>query len=164
MKRVLFTFVFLSALITGCKSPIEEEKTANGKDNWLKGNDFEKFDVVAKQLRGFDMTMVETGYRYQELYWAGKDQNWEYANYQIQKIKKTIANGLQRRPKRGESAQHFLNVSLPEIERVINTKDTLNFNNSFRTLTNACNNCHTKENVSFFAVKTPIYRPSPIRK
>ena len=42
--------------------------------------------------------MVETGYRYQELYWAGQDENWEYADYQLEKIKIAIENGLDADP------------------------------------------------------------------
>lgn len=139
----------------------EDKPSAQGE--WIVGEEKEKITTIETQFRGFDMTMVETGYRYQELYWAGQDENWEYAQYQIQKIRKTINNGLQRRPKRSESAQHFLDVSLPEMERAIDLKDTVEFDNSFNLFTNACNNCHAKEQVPFFSVQTPTIRQSPIR-
>jgi hypothetical protein len=45
----------------------------------LTGSDEDKFDHVARQLRGFDMAMMEVGYRYTELFWAGQDKNWDYA-------------------------------------------------------------------------------------
>ena len=41
--------------------------SASGEGGWLAGTVDAKFDTVAKQLRGFDMAMVETGYRYNEL-------------------------------------------------------------------------------------------------
>jgi len=50
------------------------------------GTEQEKINTIEKQFRGFDNAMVETGYRYQELYWAGQDENWEYADYQLEKI------------------------------------------------------------------------------
>jgi hypothetical protein len=50
-----------------------ENGTAHG--NWIKGTQAEQIKTVEKQFRGFDHAMVETGYRYQELYWAGQDQN-----------------------------------------------------------------------------------------
>jgi len=62
-----------------------DKNKSSGPDGWLKGDESQKFETIAKQLRGFDMAMVETGYRYQELYWAGKDENWEYASYQVEK-------------------------------------------------------------------------------
>lgn len=57
-----------------------------GEAGWLsQGSVEERFAVVASQLRGFDVAMVEVGYRYGELYWAGRDGNWEFAAYQIEK-------------------------------------------------------------------------------
>jgi hypothetical protein len=139
-----------------------EKETAQG--DWIKGTETEQIKTIEKQFRGFDNAMVETGYRYQELYWAGQDQNWEYANYQIEKIKIAIENGLERRPKRAKSAGHFLNYVLPEMKKNIESKDTVIFNKGFQTLTINCNSCHAMEKVPFFTVKIPIDRQSPIRK
>jgi CRISPR/Cas system CSM-associated protein Csm2 small subunit len=108
--------------------------------------------------------MVETGYRYQELYWAGQDQNWEYAEYQLEKIKIAIANGLERRPKRAKSAQHFLTYVLPEMKKSLEKKDTKIFNKNFKTLTLNCNSWHAMEKVPFFSVQIPTDRQSPIKK
>jgi hypothetical protein len=83
-------------------------------DSWIRGDIDQRFAIVAKQLRGFDAAMVETGYRYGELYWAGEDRNWEYAAYQLEKIETAIANGLERRPKRAASAARLT----PALERV----------------------------------------------
>ena len=164
MRIYIYLIVSTLFLGYGCTEPSQHEEFDSGKDGWLKGSTADKMNTVANQLRGFDMAMVETGYRYQEVYWAGKDQNWEYALYQIQKIKKTIENGLVRRPKRSESAQSFLEVALPDMEKAINKKDSVNFIESFDLFTNACNTCHAKEEVSFFTVKKPGNRQSPIRR
>ena len=142
----------------------------NGKDkpagqgDWIKGNEEEKIKTIEKQFRGFDNAMMETGYRYQELYWAGQDENWEYANYQLEKIKIAIENGLERRPKRAQSAGHFLKQVLPEMLQSVMQKDIVSFNHNFQLLTVACNSCHAMEKVSFFSIKTPVERQSPVRK
>jgi hypothetical protein len=131
---------------------------------WITGTEVEKLKKIEKQFRGFDNAMVETGYRYQELYWAGQDQNWEYANYQLEKIKLAIENGLERRPKRAKSAEYFLNHSLPEIKKTIHNEDLTTFNKEFQTMTTNCNNCHAMEKMSYFTVKKPTNRQSPISK
>jgi hypothetical protein len=82
-----------------------QEQNAQGK--WINGTEQEKLETIENQFRGFDMAIIETGYRYQELYWAGQDENWDYADYQIEKIRKAIENGLERRPKRAKSSEHF---------------------------------------------------------
>lgn len=130
---------------------------------WIKGTTQEQVNIIEQQFRGFDMAMVETGYRYQELYWAGKDTNWAYAAYQVEKIRKAITNGLARRPKRAASAQYFLTRALPQMQTAINQKDTALFEESITHLTQSCNGCHTMEQVPFFKVETPEYKPSPIR-
>lgn len=136
--------------------------TAQG--SWIKGSEGEKINKIEKQFRGFDQAMVETGYRYQELYWAGQDENWEYAEYQVKKIRIAIENGLERRPKRAKSAEHFLENVLPEMEQSIESRDKIIFKKGFETFTNSCNSCHAMEDVVFFNVKIPSNRLSPIKK
>ena len=136
----------------------------NAQGTWVKGTEQEKLETIENQFRGFDMAMVETGYRYQELYWAGQDENWEYADYQLEKIRKAIENGLERRPKRAKSAEHFLTVALPEMGNALEKRDTTVFNKNFQMLTNSCISCHAIEKVPHFTVKKPLYRQSPIRK
>ena len=145
----------------------QEEQTQNtivAQGKWLAGDEQEQINAIEQQFRGFDMAMVETGYRYQELYWAGADENWEYAAYQLKKMKLAIDNGLKRRPKRAASAQHFLSYVIPEIKQTIAKEDKALFDEKFKMLTQNCNNCHAMEKVPFFTVKAPINRLSPIRK
>ncbi len=152
--KVILVIVSLF-LLTACND-IEQGK-------WITGTEKEQLAHIENQFRGFDMAMVETGYRYQELYWAGQDKNWGYATYQVDKIKKTIENGLVRRPKRKQSAQQFLNIVLPEMKQAIAKKDTVIFNLNFDRLTNSCINCHAMEGVPSFIVTKPVNRQSPIQ-
>lgn len=158
MKWLLFIFAFF--MLWSCRN--NQEQNAQGE--WIKGTEQEKLETIENQFRGFDMAMQETSYRYQELYWAGQDENWQYAQYQVDKIEKAITNGLQRRPKRAASAQHFLNTVLPNMESAIKSEDTVIFRKSFNTMTINCNSCHAMEKVPYFTVKKPLDRQSPIRK
>lgn len=159
MKQIFILIVSLG--LFACNQQTEKETT---QGNWIRGTETEQIKTIEKQFRGFDNAMVETGYRYQELYWAGQDQNWEYADYQLEKIKIAIVNGLERRPKRAKSAEHFLNYVLPEMKKSVESKDTAVFNEGFQTLTINCNSCHAMEKVPFFSVQIPTDRQSPIKK
>ena len=156
MKLISVGILFFLASCTG------RGKKPNG--DWLKGTEDEKIKTIEKHFRGLDNAMVETGYRYQELYWAGKDQNWEYANYQVEKIRVAIEHALERRPLRAKSAQSFLSESIPSMKRSIASKDTSDFNSGFLVFTASCNSCHAMEKVPFFNVVPPFERLSPIRK
>tara|TARA_B100000678_G_scaffold290693_1_gene304318 strand:- start:3184 stop:3660 length:477 start_codon:yes stop_codon:yes gene_type:complete len=153
-------YILTAFLLSSCGE--KQQQIVEG--NWIKGTEQEKIETIENQFRGFDMAMVETGYRYQELYWAGQDENWEYADYQIEKIRKAIENGLKRRPKRAKSAEHFLTVAIPEMEKALEKRDTLVFNKNFQIFTNNCISCHAMEKVPSFTIKKPLYRQSPIRK
>ena len=159
MKITIYVFILL--LFLGCNQKTE---SSNLQGEWIKGTEQEKIKTIEKHFRGFDNAMVETGYRYQELFWAGQDQNWEYADYQLEKIKIAIENGLERRPKRAKSAEHFLAYVLPEMKKSLESKDTAIFNKNFQKMTINCNSCHAKEKVPFFNVQIPTERHSPIRK
>ena len=131
--------------------------------DWLKGSDDDKFHRIETQLRGLDMTMVEVGYRYSELYFAGQDRNWEVAKYQAEKIRLTIQLGVERRPKRAASAELFLAEDLPPALAAVEKKDEKAFAGAFDRLRAGCMKCHVAEKVPFFIVELPEHRLSPIR-
>lgn len=153
--------ILLSLGLFSCNQQTEKK---NVQGDWIKGTEKEQIKTIEKQFRGFDNVMVETGYRYQELYWAGQDQNWEYADYQLEKIKLAFENGLERRPKRAKSAEYFLTYILLGMKKSLEKKDIKNFNQNFQKMTINCNNCHAMEKVQFFNVQIPTERQSPIKK
>lgn len=164
MKKLLHLTRSLFLIVFALTSSACNSKSETSKAEWIIGTEQEKIKTIENQFRGFDNAMVETGYRYQELYWAGQDQNWEYADYQLEKIKTAIENGLQRRPKRAKSAAHFLTNVLPEMKKSLESKDTAVFNTGFKAMTINCNSCHAMEKVPFFNVQIPTLRQSPIKK
>lgn len=119
--------------------------------------------TIEHQFAGFSATMREIGYRYQELYWAGEDQNWEYAHYMWEHIDEAMEAGLQRRPERIKSSEHFVNVLIPEMYKAIESKDTTVFRRTLEIVRIGCNSCHMMEEVPFMNVALPETRLTPIR-
>lgn len=156
MKSIL-VYTFILFVATSCN-----QKTQNEGLTWLNLSDNEKFKVIEKQFRGFDKTMMEVGYRYNELYWAGEDQNWELAKYHIEKIEHSIKLGTERRPKRRENAQMIFPV-LSDLRTHVDSKKQQAFRENFKILRQTCNACHHAENVSYFNVGVPAMRLSPLK-
>jgi hypothetical protein len=151
----------VSITIGACSGEPSGPAKSDG-EAWLRsGSVDERFARVAKHLRGFDVAMVETGYRYGELYWAGQDRNWDYAAYQAEKIRTAVRNGVERRPKRASSAQ-LLEGPLAGVEEAIMAKDSVLFTARFDALTATCNVCHEAEKVAFVHVRPPTVRSSPV--
>jgi hypothetical protein len=132
-------------------------------DDWTSGADQEKMQLLSKHLRGLDVAMVETGYRYTELYWAGQDGNWDYAAYQLDKIRLVLELGIERRPKRAESARLFLTTAVPAMQKAIEKRDRVSFDAQFKIFTVACNTCHAMEKAPFMQIHLPEQRLSPVR-
>ncbi|MDO9554692.1 hypothetical protein [Rhodonellum sp.] len=163
MKKIIL-YILGASLAWSCQiKPVDDAVTAVGEKGWLKGNTEEKMEEIAHQLGGFSRTMMEVSYRYSELYWAGMDENWAYADHQVEHIVEAMEDGLKRRPVRAASAESFMEETLPEMEAVISKKNKDDFILGFRALTSGCNGCHAKEGESFIMIQEPETRLSPVR-
>jgi hypothetical protein len=163
---LLFMIIFSSCGDSGSETTQQDYEILTkpiGSQNWLTGDLEQKLETITDHLRGFDMAMVETGYRHVELYWAGQDGNWGYARYQVEKLQLAIERGLERRPARAESAQQYLNQALPQMEEAVEERNLEVFNRQFDVLTQSCNSCHHSEEVPHFNVQTPEHRITGIR-
>jgi hypothetical protein len=161
-RRCLSLGLLLGGCLTACGCG--SASTSTSGSTWLSRDPDEQQVQLERQLRGFDVAMMETGYRYVELYWAGRDANWDAAAYHVGKIRLAIENGLERRPKRAASAQPFLAGPLAATEAAIAARDPKLFAERFESLTAGCNACHAMEKVAFFEVRPPDHRISPLRR
>ena len=130
---------------------------------WLKALPPDKqIEAIDRQLRGFDMAMIEVNYRYIEMYFAAIEGNWDYALYTGEKMAWAIQNGFERRPKRRPNAQAiFLKEIYPSVLDAIRKKNIALFKERFDTLRHACNACHTAEKVSFIQIGIPTIKQTP---
>lgn len=156
----------IAVFLIGCSPQVENESREKSPSldsgEWLRGDVDARFKLVAQHLRGFDMAMVEVGYRYGELYWAARDRNWGYASYQLGKLETAMANGVQRRPKRAASAR-MLDGAVAQVRAAINATDESRVAAAMETLTATCIACHQAEKVPFIQVAPPDFRLSPVR-
>ena len=156
----------VSILILLSFSYLFAENNYSTKSNWLletKSNE-QKFKAIQQQLRGFDLAMVEVGYRFNSFYFAIKDKNYDLAHYQWDKIKKTIENGIQRRPKRKDNSKTmFLDTQYKSMKEVLDKKNEKHIWQEYEKTKKTCNACHTAERVPFIKVVDPQYRWQPIR-
>ena len=108
--------------------------------------------------------MVEVGYRFNSFYFAIKDKNYNLAHYQLDKIKKAIENGIQRRPKRKNNSETmFLNTQYNAMKKALDTKKSQQIQKEYLNTKQQCNACHMAEKVPFIHVTDPKYRWQPIQ-
>ena len=134
--------------------------------NWLLETNTtqEKFKKIQKQFRGFDLAMVEVGYRFNSFYFALKDKNYPLATYQLDKIKKAITNGIERRPKREQNSKIlFLNTQYKNMRESLIKQEPKQIWKEYNSTKVSCNICHVAENVPFIKVIDPHMRWQPIQ-
>jgi hypothetical protein len=109
---------------------------------------------------GLGEFMVSIQLHHSKLWFAGKNGNWELANFEIGEIRETL-----------EDIQHY-NRDRPEIKELpiifspidsiksaIGVRDLAAFSRSYISLTNACNNCHQLTKHEFNKIKIPEVPP-----
>ena len=144
MKHVCsFTLLIGAVLLVSCEKKEPEHR-------WLKGNEYQRIDKVAEHLRGNDLVMWEVGYRHKELYDALKSKNTEYATYQLDKIILAMSKGSERRPKRKESYDWFIENAYPTMKKAITEKKDVEV--AYQAFTANCVVCHGMEKVPFMPV------------
>jgi hypothetical protein len=148
-------------IVSGMWSGVGHAQAPGG---WLKALPPDKqADAIDKQLRGFDMAMVEVNYRYTEMYFAAIEGNWDYARYTGEKIAWALNNGFERRPKRRAGGEAlFLSGPYPQVIEAIKKKDIALFKQRFDALRATCNACHAAEQVPFIRVGNPTIRQNPL--
>ncbi|TWX71679.1 hypothetical protein ESZ36_00115 [Colwellia demingiae] len=164
MEYKIVLVAVCTTLIMG--SSIAKEAEVNSQEkvkyskHWLldEGDKTKRINKLETYLRGFDQPMLEVGQRYESLYQALQDENYDFAAYQWKKIKKTIDNGLMKRPARRKSADLFLlNQTWKEVFDNIMSKDKSIAWKGFDKATVACLSCHAAEGVSFVN-NQPLFR------
>lgn len=113
-----------------------------------------RFKAIQGQLRGFDVAMVEVGYRYEKIKEAIVLNNYDLALYHLHKIKRAIKDGYTRRPMRKESSDlYFLNGPYMPFEKALLSKNNKEVKKTLENIRVSCNACHVDQKVSFIKVK-----------
>ena len=140
-------------LLIGCEHDLSPEVSAEA--HWLlDSTERQRVAQLSRHLRGFDMAMVEVGYRYNQLHGATQERNWEYAEYQLGKLELAIALGLERRPARAASAA-MINAPIAAFRTALEGRSPHAVDAAFAELTATCNRCHSAEGVSFIRIESP---------
>ena len=138
----------------------QQAPTQPNRDDWLLNapDDIARFRLLQSELRGFSMAMAEVGQRYQRLYDAIGDKNYDLAVYHWSKIKDAIVAGYTRRPGRKTSAdQEFLDKVYQPVLDALKSRDGTKVWIDFAEARKACMACHEKERVAFMN-EQPLFR------
>lgn len=154
------TMVALSA--AACQVAPNRAAADDAEPTWIGETGEPSEQVVARHFRGLDVAMIEMDHRFAELYFAGLDGNWPYADHQVEHMREAMELALERRPARARSTHGNFYPALEPVEAAIEAEDQDAFLRSFEGLRRACNTCHQAEDEPTFTVGTPTQRRTTI--
>jgi len=152
--RIYFVFPVVACLLISCKQP--DQSTAALQ---LRIDSLEK-KLAATYKPGFGEFMSSIQMHHAKLWFAGQNQNWELAAFEMHEIAETLDAIKEYQTEREESKKvDMLIPSLDAVKDAIGKKDSALFNSSYLLLTSSCNNCHKAVNFGFNVVKVPDSPP-----
>ena len=109
---------------------------------------------------GFGEMMTNIQIHHDKLWFAGKNQNWDLANYEINELKETFDDIQKYQKARSESAMvPMITPAIDSVSTTISKKNLLEFENSFKYLTNTCNDCHLATGHEYNVIVIPQTPP-----
>lgn len=124
-----------------------------------------KIDSLNQQLAqaykpGLGEFMSGIQVHHAKLYFAGKNQNWKLADFEMGEIKEAVDNIKKYCTDRPEvKSLPILYPALDSVNNAIKAKSLQSFETGFLFLTNSCNNCHKNTHHEFNIIKVPDTPP-----
>lgn len=135
-------------------------------------DDSQKLEVLQEQMSelqkkvkdsykpGFGEFMSNIQVHHAKLWFAGINQNWELADFEIHEIEESLDDIFKYQSEREESKSlNIIMAPLDSVKNSISKKDQNLFKKSFDTLTRTCNTCHEAVKFKFNKVKIPDSPP-----
>ncbi len=143
----------LSAITTLLVLTYSSAIAANDSD-WRKNSSHEqKLINLVKVIPSTSDLMIQMGERYRNLYWAGKQGKWQFAQYQLEEMGGLIKTLKITRPKRAASIKESFGHAFEPVEAAIKNKNWGQFSRSFETMRSHCIACHKANNHAFIVLK-----------
>ena len=116
--------------------------------------------IATSYKPGFGEFMSSIQAHHSKLWFAGVNQNWKLADFEIHEIMEALDDIQQFQKERKESQViGMLNPALAGMDSAIRQKDLVKFSEGFTILTNTCNDCHKAVDFEFNQVKIPETSP-----
>ena len=152
MKCILLLTIVI--LLWACNSP-------NSNTQSLQ----RQIDSLTAQIKktykpGFGEFMSGIQVHHNKLWFAGINQNWKLADFEINEIKESLDNIKMYCTDRPETKSiGMIDSSLQSVSNAIQQKNSLQFKNSFHILTTTCNTCHQATGHAFNVITIPSAPP-----
>jgi hypothetical protein len=152
MKFLFFSL--LPVILAACDQPKDNTKQLQVQIDSLQNT----LDNSYKP--GFGEFMGRIQMHHAKLWFAGTNNNWKLADFQVHKIQGYVAAIQQFNTDRPEAkATGMINPAIDSVSNAIKQQNQQLFKSSFILLTNTCNNCHKATQYEFNVITIPFDPP-----
>jgi len=139
---------------------LEEGQAAPPSANWLLDakDDRERFRRIQIYAGGTHEQMWQIGYRYEQVYQAILDENWELGLHHWGKLRDVLNVALMKRPNRTPNAEAlFLDSIWEQLRNALQSGEAASIREAFLMERETCMACHVAEQMPFLN-DTPVFR------
>lgn len=153
MKRLLPIYFIALFLLAACNQKEATKKSDADIEIQIQ-------DLKDKYRPGFGEYMIGIQLHHSKLWFAGINNNWKLADYEIGEIKESFQSIKEVETDRPEVKDvGMIAPALDSLSSAITNKDEKSFRKNFEILTATCNNCHTNNKFEFNVIVTPTAPP-----
>ncbi|MCX6290785.1 MAG: hypothetical protein NT126_03380 [Bacteroidetes bacterium] len=149
--------ILLFGQLWGCSQPTTKPQPSTSNPDSL-ATQLEELREKYRPGLGEIMGGIQT--HHAKLWFAGINNNWKLADYEIAEIKERIEEAAEIETNRPEVKT--ISMIYPAIDSVANSIRQQNlaaFKNNFQVLTNTCNTCHVANHFEFNVITIPTAPP-----
>ncbi|MCU0469219.1 MAG: hypothetical protein MUF58_11485 [Arcicella sp.] len=145
-KTILFAFTALIFLmIWSCSDTQKESSTHSESTHYIPH---------------LGQMMLSTQIYHTKLYYAGNEQNWDLAEFYTHELTESLEDIIHYYPeyeglKIKELTTNTALKQVQNLEKAVEKKSLIEFQEGFTQLTNSCNACHVATQHPFIKIKTP---------
>lgn len=152
MKNVFFCLATLMGL--SCNQPSISNLALQKKIDSLQT------EISNAYKPGLGEFMSQIQVHHAKLWFAGKEGNWQLANFEIGEIREALDDIPKYCADRPEvKSIGMIMPSMDSLSNAVKEKDESKFKNGFILLTATCNDCHKATNHGFNVIKIPEVPP-----
>lgn len=151
--KYISIFIIIFGMVA-CNRPTGD----NGSQKAQLDSDQKRSENIYRPGFGEFMSSIQT--HHAKLWFAGQNQNWKLADFEIHEIRELFDDIKEYHRDRPETKPiEMIDPAIDSMSHAIQQKSASQFASSYTLLTNTCNSCHLKTDYEFIVIKIPDNPP-----
>ena len=149
-----FSFIAFTALLAACNTQADNTQHLQAQIDSLQAR------LDNSYRPGFGEFMSSIQIHHNKLWFAGQNQNWKLADFEINEIKESLDDIKKYCKDRVETNSiGMIEQPLQNVSDAIQQKNVTGFKNNYTILTATCNSCHQATQHEFNVITIPTAPP-----